>query len=86
VYGGMVLEAAVPIVEGWPASVLTQIARVSGALPDSRFGNWTLLLPLLPARILAGDVVTDDIGRSFLVASAEQSDLGWRMTIKQVAG
>jgi hypothetical protein len=85
-YGGMVLETAVPIIDGWPASILAQVARVSGTLPESKFGNWTLLLPLLPATILVGDVVTDDNGRSFLVAAAEQSDLGWRITIKQVAG
>jgi hypothetical protein len=85
-YGGMVLETAVPVIDGWPASILTQVARVSGVLPESRFGNWTLLLPQLPAAILVGDIVTDDTGRTFLVASAEQSDLGWRMTIKQVAG
>jgi hypothetical protein len=85
-YGGMVLEAAVTVIDGWPASVLAQSARISGTLPESRFGLWTMLLPQLPAAILAGDVVTDDAGRTFLVASAEQSDLGWRLTIKQVAG
>jgi hypothetical protein len=85
-YGGMVLEAAMTVIKGWPSGVLAQSARVSGALPEQRFGIWTALLPSMPATILAGDVVTDEIGRTFLVASAEQSELGWRLTIKQVAG
>lgn len=85
-YGGMVAEAALPIIAAWPASVLAQAARVSGSLPEARFGTWTLLLPALPADLLVGDVASDDVGRSFLVASAEQSDLGWRLTMRQVAG
>jgi hypothetical protein len=85
-YGGMVAEDATAVIENWPASLLAQGARVSGTLPESRFGNWTLLLPALPVEIFVGDVVTDDVGRSFLVASAEQSDLGWRMNVKQVTG
>jgi hypothetical protein len=84
-YGGFVLETAAPVIEAWPASLLAQGARVSGALPETRFGNWTLLLPTLPAEILVGDVVRDDLGRSFLVASAEFSELGWRMIVRQVA-
>jgi hypothetical protein len=47
---------------------------------------WALLLPALPADPLVGDVVNDDLGRDFLVAAAEQSDLGWRLTVRQVAG
>jgi hypothetical protein len=85
-YGGMVAESAATVLDGWPASLLAQSARVSGSLPESRFGSWTLLLPALPCAVLAGDVVADDTGRFFLVASAEQSDLGWRMILRQVAG
>jgi hypothetical protein len=85
-YGGMVAETACAVIDGWPASLLCLSARVSGRLPETRYGNWNLLLPRLPARVLAGDVVTDDLGRTFLTASAEQSDLGWRLNVRQVAG
>ena len=84
-YGGFVLENAEPVLETWPASLLSQSSRVSGTLPETRFGNWTLLLPTVPVEILAGDVISDDLGRSFLVASAEFSELGWRMALRQVA-
>jgi hypothetical protein len=85
-YGGMVAETAVVVIDGWPASLLSIGARVSGSLPETRYGMWSMLLPSLPDRLLAGDIVTDDTGRSFLTASAEQSDLGWRVSMRQVAG
>ena len=85
-YGGMVAETATVVLDGWPASLLCLAARVSGRLPETRYGNWNLLLPRLPVSVQAGDVVTDDLGRHFLTASAEQSDLGWRLTVRQVAG
>ncbi len=84
-YGGFVARAAVPIIDGWPASVLSQGGHVSGSLPETKFGNWIVLLPLLPCDVFVGDVVADDRGRTFLVASAELSDMGWRMTARQVA-
>jgi hypothetical protein len=31
-----------------------------------------------------GDVVADDTGRTFLIAAAEQSDMGWRIIARQV--
>jgi hypothetical protein len=85
-YGGVVAETALPVIGAWPASLLCQTARVSGRLPETRYGSWSLLLPSLPVDVLVGDVVTDDLGRNFLTASAEQSDLGWRLVVRQVAG
>ena len=85
-YGGMVAELATCVIDGWPGSLLAQNARLSGSLPETRYGSWSLLLPALPVVILVGDVITDDQGRSFLTAAAEQSDLGWRIGLRQVAG
>lgn len=85
-YGGMVAESAMPVVTGWPASLLESGARVSGTLPETRFGNWEALLPVLPVAICAGDIVQADGPRSFLVGAAEQSDLGWRLALRQVSG
>jgi hypothetical protein len=83
-YGGFVSRAAVQVIEGWPASVLSQGAHVPGTLPETRFGNWVVLLPHLPTQICVGDVVADDTGRTFLIAAAEQSDMGWRIIARQV--
>ena len=84
-YGGFVAGEALPVVEGWPVSILGEGAHVSGRLPETRFGNWVVLLPCLPAAVFVGDVIADDAGRSFLVASAETSDMGVRITARQVA-
>ncbi len=85
-YGGFAARSAMPIIDGWPASVLNQGGHISGSLPETKFGNWVVLLPLLPTDVFVGDVVADDLGRTFLVASAELSDMGWRITARQVAG
>jgi hypothetical protein len=85
-YSGLVTETAQDVLAGWPASILALSARISGNLPETRFGNWTVLLPALPFGVQVADVVTDDIGRVFVVAAAEQSDLGWRLTAREVAG
>ena len=84
-YGGFVAKSAVPVIEGWPASMLSQGARAPGSLPESKFANWVALLPRLPADVSVGDVVTDDEGKTFLVTSAEESDMGWRITARHVA-
>lgn len=83
-YGGVVKAAAVPVLGNWPASVLAAGGRQRGDLPsDSTEPSWAVLLPALPAEIRVADVMTDDTGRSFVVASAEESDLGWRLLVRQ---
>ena len=85
-YSGLVIETASDIDTGWPASVLALSTRISGNLPDTRFGNWSVLLPQLPAPPQAADVIVDDSGRNFVVGATEQSDLGWRLIVREVAG
>jgi hypothetical protein len=85
-YSGLVIETALDVDVGWPASVLALPTRISGNLPERRFGNWSVLLPRLPVAPLAGDVIVDDTGRNFVVGATEQSDLGWRLTVREVAG
>ena len=85
-YSGLISGAHELVLRGWPASVLALTTRVSGNLPETRFGSWNLLLPLLPVSPQAADVVSDDTGRNFVVGSAEQSGLGWRLTLREVAG
>ncbi len=41
-------------------------------------------MPATPEVILLpSDLMTDDLGRNAVVAAAELTDLGWRMTMKQ---
>jgi hypothetical protein len=44
-----------------------------------------LLLPVLPAPPEAGDVVIDDHSQNYVVGAAEQSALGWRLLVRQIA-
>ena len=49
-----------------------------------RVPYWTVLLPAIPGVILLpSDLMTDDLGRNAVVAAAELTDLGWRITVKQ---
>lgn len=86
-YSGLVMETAQDVLAAWPASLLSLSARVSGNLPETRFGTWSVLLPPLPGAVMrpqAADVLTDDLGRNFVIAAAEESDLGWRLTVREV--
>ena len=45
---------------------------------------WTVLLPAFPGVVLRpADLMTDDLGRTAVVAAAELTDLGWRLSVKQ---
>jgi hypothetical protein len=59
----------------------------SADLPgDSSVSRWTVLLPAHPDIVLQfSDLLTDDLGRSAVVSSAELTDLGWRLSVKQAA-
>jgi hypothetical protein len=76
-----------PLLTNWPASVLGASGggRPDTALPsDSSVPYWTVLLPAMPGVILhPSDLMTDDLGRAAVVAGAELTDLGWRLTVKQ---
>jgi hypothetical protein len=84
-YAGIVDAQVVPIITGWPASILATNPRMTGSSTETLFGQWTFLLPELPLALEAGDVVTDDLARSYVIGAAEHSDLGWRITVRQIA-
>jgi hypothetical protein len=84
-YAGLVDTAAIPILTGWPASVLEDGGRSAGSSLDQKFGQWMLLLPVLPVSPEAGDVVTDDLAQTYVVGATEHSDLGWRITMRQIS-
>jgi hypothetical protein len=85
-YSGFSAATATQIIEGFPASLLETGARGSEAdVRTQKFGGWSLLLPALPATPQVGDVVIDDASMTYMVGAAEQSALGWRLLVRQVA-
>ena len=85
-YGGVTLGAATVLGTGWPASVTSSGGGQEGALPsDATVPYWSVLLPTLPFALRSADLVTDDLGRTFVVAVAEPSALGWRLTVAEAA-
>nr|WP_199065106.1 hypothetical protein [Chromobacterium sp. ASV5] len=86
-YGGDTPDIEQPIMAGWPASVLqgtrgeTNEVKLPG---DVRNPWWYVLLPAWPGvTIRTSDIITDDLGRRYVVSSAELTDLGWRLTAAQ---
>ncbi len=72
------------IMNGWPASVLqgSKGEATPEKLPsDTRAAWWSMLLPAVAGvQIRYGNLITDDLGRSYTVSSAELTDLGWRLS------
>lgn len=73
----------------WPASVLFGgKSQSSMGLPaGAKQTGWRILLPpSVPSGVVisASDVVTDDIGRRYLVDGAELTDLGWRINVNEL--
>lgn len=86
-YGGATAANEVPMLSGWPASVLqgTKGERNEVLLPgDVRTPWWLILLPAWPGVVLrTSDVISDDLNRRYIVSSAELTDMGWRITAMQ---
>jgi hypothetical protein len=86
-YGGATTATNMPLLTNWPASVLGVAGRghPGADLPgDSGVPYWTVLLPAFPGVTLhPSDLVNDDLGRIAVVAAAELTALGWRVTVKQ---
>ena len=97
-YGGVLHATLVPLMVDWPASVLAGGSgeREPAELPsDVRLGGYSVLVPAVPRltaaacdevsslRALRSDeLMTDDLGRNYVVSSAELSEMGWRLLVK----
>jgi hypothetical protein len=85
-YSGFFASPGEMIIGDWPASVLESGNHSPALRPgETRLANWELLLPALPTSLQVADVVTDDLGVSYVVGLAEQSTLGWRVALRQLA-
>jgi hypothetical protein len=85
-YGGVTLATATRLLTAWPASILTAGSGTAGDLPgDASIPSWTVLLPDTPVALRAADLIQDDLGRTYVIGTAEYTALGWRILAKQAA-
>ena len=84
-YGGATTAGArMVLLSGWPASLLAAGAGGRAVLPsDGRPGNWAVLLPPGDFDVRTSDTLIDDRNRRFVVATVEDTALGYRMTVTQ---
>lgn len=69
-------------VAGWPASILAGgRGEQDAGLPSSvKQGGVTILLPAsVPIVISESDTMQDDMGRDYVIETAELTDMGWRI-------
>jgi hypothetical protein len=84
-YSGLYESPGESVILGWPASLLETAGHAAGVQAnETRYGSWFLLLPEMPAIPQVADVVTDDRGGTYVVGAAEQSNLGWRLLVRQI--
>jgi hypothetical protein len=84
-YGGVVASRMRPVLSGWPGQLLPGGGGRPGGLPgDGGLGDFSLLLPLGAPALHRSDVVTDDTGGRFVVGTAALTELGWRVSMRQV--
>ena len=90
-YSGIVTGQEVDVLGSnanqWPASILLGGRKEPAAkLPAGvKNAGWKILLPpSVPIVLMAGDIVTDDLGRRYAIDTAELSDLGWRMLANEI--
>ncbi len=85
-YGGYMSGSSTALMEGWPASVLGEnrvSASVTDLPTDQTIPYWAVLLPAIARVILSpGDLITDDLDRTAVIAGSELTDLGWRLSAK----
>lgn len=86
-YGGDTSVNETVLMSGWPASILqgTKGEANDAKLPgDVRTPWWAILFPAFDGVVLrTSDIITDDIGRRYIISSAELTDMGWRITAMQ---
>lgn len=85
-YGGFFAVPGESLIVSWPACLLEAGGHAEvGRAGETRFGSWSLMLPVLPLAPQIADVVSDDLGGAYVVGSAEQNALGWRLLVRQTS-
>ncbi len=84
-YGGVQTARLGAVLSGWPAQLLPGGGGRPGGMPgDGGLGEFGLLLPLGAPALRGSDVVVDEIGRRFVVGAVALTELGWRLSLRQV--
>lgn len=82
-YGGDIASAEVPLMSGWPASVLNKSRGSLGEtkLPgDVRLGSMEILIPSVSGVVLQpNDQITDETGLRYTISAPEVTSYGWRL-------
>jgi hypothetical protein len=85
-YGGFTINSTMPLMDLWPASVLTgdRAASTSAGLPTDQAASYLNILAPAPTGVMlqSGDRISDDIGQSAIISSVELTNLGWRITAR----
>lgn len=87
-YSGMTPDNAVPFASGVPCSILQGAKGEKNEvdLPaDTRLPWWAILMPAAVGTLGYGDLIGDDLGRHYIVSSAELTELGYRITAMMLA-
>lgn len=85
-YSGDTAATEVVLASGFPASVIMHakgLSNIGNSLPmDIGAGSYDVLVPAIPGVLpRPSDIVTDDLGRRFLVDTCEVSALGYRIRV-----
>jgi hypothetical protein len=85
-YGGFSPANTTAFLTDYPSAVVVEnkMSPSSAGLPtDQAIPYWAVYLPAHPSvTILAGDLISDEIGRSAIVSYADQSAMGWHLIAK----
>lgn len=85
-YGGYRAGASTTLISNYPACVLGENRSSASTvdLPaDMTVAYWYVLLPAPSGVLLApGDIITDDLNRTAVIAGSELTGLGWRINAK----
>ncbi len=85
-YSGVVDSLMQGLICEWPASLVVSGRAKDGEAEDNMgLAAWEIMLPVMSVIPLVADVVTDDLGRIFVVTAAERSLLGWLLHVKQAS-
>ena len=70
----------------FPASILVGGGSAGLDVPsDTRNPGFSVLMPAIAETVIeVNDILTDDLGRRYAVASAELTDMGWRISATQI--
>lgn len=87
-YGGTTTAREKAIMTDWPASILFSRSGEHSPLrlpAETRSAGYSMLMPAFSGvHVQAGDFVSDDTGRRYVITGTELTDMGWRLMAMKV--